>query len=155
MDCFSKLLNEEEFQKYLQRSLATAESQAANSFHCQTPNCQGWCIYDDEVNDFDCPVCQKRNCLTCKAIHFPVNCKEYQDDLKRNAANDEAARKTKEYLEVGGLMIEKGRVDARDVRLEQGSGRGTEMERRGCGDRTGEVEVESGRDRRGQQSNGE
>ncbi|CAB4025024.1 ranBP-type and C3HC4-type zinc finger-containing 1-like [Paramuricea clavata] len=94
-----ELLNDEDFQKYLQRSLATAESQEANSFHCQTPNCHGWCIYDDEVNDFDCPVCQQRNCLTCKAIHFPVNCKEYQDDLKRNAANDEAAKKTQEYLE--------------------------------------------------------
>ena len=105
-----KLLNEEDFQKYLQRSLATAESQAANSFHCRTPNCQGWCIYDDEVNDFDCPVCTKTNCLTCKAIHYPVNCKEYQDDLKRNAANDEAARKTQEYLEVGGVVavFEKG-----------------------------------------------
>ncbi len=98
-------MNDEDFQKYLQRSLVTAESQAANSFHCQTPNCQGWCIYDDEVNDFDCPVCQKRNCLTCKAIHFPVNCKEYQDDLKRNAANDEAARKTQEYLEVRGRNV--------------------------------------------------
>lgn len=116
-------MKEEEFQKYLQRSLATAESQAANSFHCQTPNCQGWCIYDDEVNDFDCPVCQKRNCLTCKAIHFPVNCKEYQDDLQRNAANDEAARKTKEYLEVGGVMIEKGGVDAWDRRWRQGNER--------------------------------
>ncbi|CAB3997178.1 ranBP-type and C3HC4-type zinc finger-containing 1 isoform X2 [Paramuricea clavata] len=94
-----ELLNNEDFQKYLQRSLATAESQEANSFHCQTPNCHGWCIYDDEVNDFDCPVCQQRNCLTCKAIHSPVNCKEYQDDLKRNAANDEAAKKTQEYLE--------------------------------------------------------
>ena len=100
-----KLLNDEDFQKYLQRSLATAESQAANSFHCQTPNCHGWCIYDDEVNDFDCPVCQKRNCLTCKAIHFPTNCKEYQDDLKRNSANDEAARKTQEYLEVSGGWV--------------------------------------------------
>lgn len=99
---YFKLLNDEDFQKYLQRSLATAECQEANSFHCQTPNCHGWCIYDDEVNDFDCPVCQQRNCLTCKAIHFPVNCKEYQDDLKRNAANDEAAKKTQEYLEVRG-----------------------------------------------------
>ena len=45
-------------------------------------------------------------------------------------------------------------VDARGVRLEQGMGRGSEMESGGCGDRKGEVEIESGGDRRGHQSNG-
>ena len=29
-----------------------------------------------------------------------MNCKEYQDDLKRRAQNDEAARKTQQFLEV-------------------------------------------------------
>jgi len=52
------------------------------------------------VNTFHCPVCQQPNCLTCKAIHANMNCKEYQDDLKRRAQNDEAAKKTQEYLEV-------------------------------------------------------
>ena len=108
-----KLLSEEDFQKYLQRSLATAESQAPNSFHCRTANCQGWCIYDDEVNDFDCPVCNLRNCLTCKAIHHPVNCKEYQDGLKRNSQNDEDARKTQEYLEVTALSTTTQRLKLR------------------------------------------
>ena len=93
-------MSEEDFQKYMNRSLATAETQASNSIHCQTPNCHGWCIYDDEVNDFDCPVCDEKNCLTCKALHDPLDCKEYQDDLKRMAVNDEAARKTQEHLEV-------------------------------------------------------
>lgn len=93
------LLSEEDFNRFLNRSLATAESQAANSFHCKTPNCQGWCLYEDNVNTFHCPVCQQPNCLTCKAIHANMNCKEYQDDLKRRAQNDEAAKKTQEYLE--------------------------------------------------------
>ena len=102
-----QLLNENDFQKYLFRSLVTAESKAPDSFHCQTPNCHGWCVYDDEVNDFDCPVCNEKNCLTCKALHHPVDCKKYQNDLKRMAANDEASRKTQEYLDVrilGGLF---------------------------------------------------
>ncbi|XP_068693963.1 ranBP-type and C3HC4-type zinc finger-containing protein 1-like [Montipora foliosa] len=93
------LLSEEDFNKFLNRSLATAENQAANSFHCKTPNCQGWCLYEDNVNTFHCPVCNQPNCLTCKAIHVNMNCKEYQDDLKRRAHNDQAARKTKEFLE--------------------------------------------------------
>ena len=52
------------------------------------------------MNTFHCPVCNQPNCLTCKAIHVNMNCKEYQDDLKRRAHNDQAARKTKEFLEV-------------------------------------------------------
>ena len=39
--------------------------------------------------------------LPCvKAIHEGMNCKEYQDDINRKAANDAAARATKEFLEV-------------------------------------------------------
>ena len=57
-------------------------------------------MYEDNVNTFYCPVCEQPNCLTCKAIHANMNCKEYQDDLKRRAQNDEAARKTQQFLEV-------------------------------------------------------
>jgi len=52
------------------------------------------------VNEFDCPLCQKRNCLLCKAIHEGMNCQEYQEDLKRRAENDAAAKATQEMLEV-------------------------------------------------------
>lgn len=97
---FYQLLSAEDFNKFLNRSLATAESQAPNSFHCKTPNCQGWCVYEDNVNTFYCPVCTKPNCLTCKAIHEDMNCREYQDDLKRRAQNDEAAKQTQQFLEV-------------------------------------------------------
>ena len=75
----------------------------ADSFHCVTTDCPGWCVYEDDVNHFPCPICNKTNCLTCKAIHEGMNCKEYQDDLARKAANDEAARATKEFLEVRTL----------------------------------------------------
>ena len=95
-----QLVSPEVFQKHLGRGLAQAESQAANSFHCKTPDCPGFCFFEDDNNFFDCPVCFKRNCLTCKAIHEGMNCKEYQEDLKRRATNDDAARKTQQALEV-------------------------------------------------------
>ena len=100
------------------RGLILAEGQS-KSYHCKTPDCRGWCIYEDnvcapsacmcvcvileclQVNDFDCPVCNKRNCLLCKAIHYPeMNYKEYQEDLRIKAANDKAAQETQKMLEV-------------------------------------------------------
>eukprot|EP00794_Sanderia_malayensis_P018848 gene18848-20746_t len=101
----SALLPEIDFLKYLDKSLNTAESRADNSFHCKTPNCAGWCIYEDAVNWFRCQACNKNNCLTCKAIHDDMTCKEYQDDIKRRALNDDAARKTQQMLED---MVKKG-----------------------------------------------
>ena len=115
-------MTEEELQGLYKRGLRQAESAAANSYHCKTTDCEGFCFYEDEVNHFHCPLCKKVsqnsspppplfilfvycvrlqvNCLTCKAIHEGVNCQEYQDDLKRRAANDEAAKATQEMLQV-------------------------------------------------------
>lgn len=107
---FFQLLSPQDFDKFLNRSLATAESQAANSFHCKTPNCQGWCVYEDNVNTFYCPVCKQPNCLTCKAIHADMNCREYQDDLKRRAQNDEAAKQTQQFLEVSYKRLQRGGI---------------------------------------------
>lgn len=90
------------YQKHLTLSLVEAESRSANSFHCQTPNCIGWCIYEDDINLFTCEVCGKVNCLTCKAIHEGISCKQYQDDVKIKARNDVAAKQTQDKLEVSG-----------------------------------------------------
>lgn len=38
-----------------------------------------------------------------QAIHKDMNCKDYQDDLRIRAENDEAAQKTKQMLEVSQL----------------------------------------------------
>jgi len=57
------------------------------------------------VNEFGCPVCNKRNCLSCKAIHSPLTCKEYQEDLRIKAANDEAAQATQRMLEVHTQLL--------------------------------------------------
>ena len=88
------------YQKFLERSLTRAESVAQNSYHCKTADCRGWCIYEDEANFFSCPICCKTNCLTCKAIHEGMNCRQYQDDLQIRAENDVAAKQTQEAIQV-------------------------------------------------------
>jgi len=41
-------------------------------------------------------LCGKKNCLLCKAIHTPLNCKEYQENLKiKTTVNEEAQEKIK------------------------------------------------------------
>uniref|UniRef100_A0A8C2WCU2 RanBP-type and C3HC4-type zinc finger-containing protein 1 n=1 Tax=Cyclopterus lumpus TaxID=8103 RepID=A0A8C2WCU2_CYCLU len=96
------LLTDEEHQRFLELRLSIAESRSEHSFHCQTPNCRGWCIYEDEVNEFHCELCDETNCILCRAIHDGMNCKDYQDDLRTRAENDQAAQQTKQMLE--GLL---------------------------------------------------
>ncbi|TWW61894.1 Zinc finger-containing protein 1 [Takifugu flavidus] len=92
------LLSEEEHVRFLELRLSIAESRSDHSFHCQTPNCRGWCIYEDEVNQFPCGLCGETNCILCRAIHDGMNCKDYQDDLRIRAENDAAALQTKQLL---------------------------------------------------------
>ncbi|XP_065422356.1 ranBP-type and C3HC4-type zinc finger-containing protein 1 isoform X2 [Chrysemys picta bellii] len=99
------LLSAAEYQHFLDLGVSIAENRSRSSYHCKTPDCRGWCIFEDDVNEFACPVCQKVNCLLCKAIHETMNCKEYQDDLKRQAQDDQAARQTTEMLT---LMVQRG-----------------------------------------------
>ncbi|XP_018548639.1 ranBP-type and C3HC4-type zinc finger-containing protein 1 [Lates calcarifer] len=92
------LVPAEEYERWLQRGLSVAESRCEGSYHCATPDCRGWCVYEDTVNVFHCPVCGKHNCLICKSIHEGMNCKQYQDDLAARAINDSAARRTTHLL---------------------------------------------------------
>lgn len=59
------LVTKEEYDKHLARSIRQAENKIENTFHCKTPNCRGWCIFEDTSNTFRCPVCTIINCLTC------------------------------------------------------------------------------------------
>ncbi|XP_039971788.1 ranBP-type and C3HC4-type zinc finger-containing protein 1 isoform X2 [Xiphias gladius] len=93
------LLTEDEHQRFLELRLSIAESRTEHSFHCQTPNCRGWCVYEDEVDEFHCQLCDETNCILCRAIHTDMNCKDYQDDLRIRAENDQAAQQTKLMLE--------------------------------------------------------
>lgn len=128
-----QLLSEEEHLCFLELRLKIAESRSDHSFHCQTPNCRGWCIYEDEVNLFPCELCGETNCILCKvglfvcvkellqihvlapnvkevvclqAIHKGMNCKDYQDDLRIRAENDMAALQTKQMLEVCEWIVQ-------------------------------------------------
>ncbi|XP_026148075.1 ranBP-type and C3HC4-type zinc finger-containing protein 1 [Mastacembelus armatus] len=92
------LVSAEEYERWLQRGLSVAESKCEGSYHCATPDCHGWCVYEDTVNIFHCPVCAKHNCLICKSIHEGMNCRQYQDDLAARAINDSAARRTTKLL---------------------------------------------------------
>lgn len=119
------LVSKQEYDKHLTRSIRQAENKMENTYHCKTPNCRGWCIFEDTTNDFKCPVCTIVNCLTCgvrklisqvkveikyeffakfQAIHDGINCKQYQDQLN-NDANSESAKQTKQLLQE---LIDKG-----------------------------------------------
>ena len=99
------LLSPEEYQRFLDLGISIAENRSAFSYHCKTPDCKGWCFFEDDVNEFPCTVCFHVNCLLCKAVHEQMNCKEYQDDLALRAQNDMAARQTTEMLRT---MLQQG-----------------------------------------------
>ncbi|KRT79982.1 Ubiquitin [Oryctes borbonicus] len=93
------------YEQYLARSVMQVENKIEKSFHCKTPDCKGWCIFEDNVNEFKCPVCLKLNCLTCQAIHTGMNCKQYQEKMNAESDVDENAKRTREMLEE---MVNKG-----------------------------------------------
>ncbi|XP_077561473.1 ranBP-type and C3HC4-type zinc finger-containing protein 1-like [Haemaphysalis longicornis] len=59
----AQLVSAQVYEHHLLQSVKTAESQALNSFHCQTADCPGWCMLEDNVNVFLCPVCDHATCL--------------------------------------------------------------------------------------------
>jgi len=95
-----QLVQADVYDRHLSLSIQEAESRESQSFHCCTPDCRGWCIYEDEVNVFECPVCGHANCLTCKVQHEGCTCRQYQDSLRARASVDKAAKKTQKIIEV-------------------------------------------------------
>ncbi|KYN36328.1 RanBP-type and C3HC4-type zinc finger-containing protein 1 [Trachymyrmex septentrionalis] len=96
------------YQQHLAKSIAQAENNAGNkAFHCKTPDCPGWCIYDDDVNNFLCPVCEANNCLTCQhiVVHTGKNCKQYQQELQLSKETDQESRRTAAMLKE---MVDRG-----------------------------------------------
>ncbi|XP_015607578.1 uncharacterized protein LOC107273668 isoform X2 [Cephus cinctus] len=100
------LVSPEIYQQHLAKSITQAENNAGNNaFHCKTPDCPGWCIYDDNVNNFLCPVCGVNNCLTCQVVHTGKNCREYQQELRLSKETDQESRRTAAMLEE---MVDRG-----------------------------------------------
>lgn len=61
-------MTEKEYEQHLNKSVKQAEGAMHNVFHCKTPDCPGFCQFEDNVNEFHCDVCGKVNCLTCQVI---------------------------------------------------------------------------------------
>lgn len=72
---WKQLLTDEEHKRFLDMRLSIAESRSDHSFHCQTPNCRGWCIYEDEVNEFNCELCNETNCILCRVSPPVCSCR--------------------------------------------------------------------------------
>lgn len=119
------LLSVENYNAYLSRSLKKAESLTENAFHCKTPDCTGWCVVEDNVSLFHCPVCYAQNCLRCKvgrllfvdrlypkvftsiyeqALHADMSCEEYQDRLTGNYEIRRSERAMENMLASGEAM---------------------------------------------------
>ncbi|XP_052039864.1 ranBP-type and C3HC4-type zinc finger-containing protein 1 isoform X3 [Apodemus sylvaticus] len=62
------LLSPEDYQRFLDLGVSIAENRSTLSYHCKTPDCRGWCFFEDDVNEFTCPVCTRVNCLLCKGV---------------------------------------------------------------------------------------
>lgn len=60
------LVSPEDYERWLARGLAAAESGTRNAFHCRTRDCTGWALCDPGVQKFPCPVCNCTNCIPCQ-----------------------------------------------------------------------------------------
>ncbi|XP_058452216.1 ranBP-type and C3HC4-type zinc finger-containing protein 1-like [Malaya genurostris] len=98
------LLDERNYDIFLNRSLKQAESLAENAFHCKTPDCNGWCLVETTASAFQCSICRATNCLRCKAIHSNMNCEDYQDVLSGNYENRRSERTLQSLVETGEAM---------------------------------------------------
>lgn len=68
---YVQLLSPEDYQRFLDLGVSIAENRSTLSYHCKTPDCRGWCFFEDDVNEFTCPVCTRVNCLLCKVRRAP------------------------------------------------------------------------------------
>ena len=83
----SQLVSPAVYEKHQKKSVKEAEANMKNTFHCKTPDCAGWTIFDDDVNIFKCPLCTKVNCINCQVKDTPTfsTCSTV---LNQNSFND-------------------------------------------------------------------
>lgn len=102
------LVSTEIFDKHLEKSLKLYEGVTQNAIHCLTPDCHGFVEADKNLRGFLCLVCDKVNCIGCKAIHQGKNCQEYQDetnpDGKKQRENAESEDMIKGMIAKGEAM---------------------------------------------------
>ncbi|XP_063529332.1 uncharacterized protein LOC134740699 [Cydia strobilella] len=90
------LVSPEEYERWLARGLAAAESGTRNAFHCRTADCQGWALCEPGVTRFPCPVCKRTNCVSCQAIHEGDTCEQYRAKQRAAEAANRAPADTDE-----------------------------------------------------------
>ena len=73
-----QLLTEAQLEKVHNRGLALAEGQS-RSFHCKTPDCKGWCIYEDEVSMYD--ALYEEPLYACILLHLGVGAYTYTNPV--------------------------------------------------------------------------
>ncbi|XP_073941990.1 uncharacterized protein [Choristoneura fumiferana] len=96
------LVSPEDYERWLARGLAAAESGTRNAFHCRTRDCTGWALCETGVTRFPCPVCKKTNCVSCQAIHEGDTCEQYRSKQAAEApkqAPDQTDEGTRAFLD--------------------------------------------------------
>lgn len=56
------------YDRLISQCLRVAEGKLANTFHCLTADCSGFCVLEDDQDMFWCEVCDAKNCLICQVI---------------------------------------------------------------------------------------
>lgn len=70
--------------KHLNKSLAESEADP-NAYHCKTPNCKYFVIIEDEfVEEFECEICKRTNCVKCKTVHQGITCADYRSRMQND-----------------------------------------------------------------------
>ena len=88
-----QILDNKMFKLYSQRSLSMALDQQSNIKYCLTPNCSYAIILETGVRKFDCRVCKKQYCISCKedTFHDGLTCEEYR--VKKQAKINKISKK--------------------------------------------------------------
>lgn len=92
------IVSQDIYDRHVERSMHEAKPKIANGHQCVTANCKGFWIYEHDKQNFryTCLLCKKENCVSCKASHPGMDCKEYQDYVFYST--DENAIKTRQQL---------------------------------------------------------
>lgn len=101
------IISPESYELHLRKALKRAEANLENIYHCKTLDCDGFIQYEQAVRAFVCPVCDKVNCVNCKAIHEEKTCEEYQFDLKNDVKNQKELKMTENAIK---KMRQQGKV---------------------------------------------
>lgn len=53
---------------FLNKALRLGQNSIQHGFQCKTPDCKGYWINDENLNENVCPVCTALNCMQCQVM---------------------------------------------------------------------------------------